>query len=86
MQKDLAYIAHHVPLWPTGEKFVRLDADGEICFTPKGTDFYVTHDHRHDFPRNPHPAFVPPEKGSVIGREYHKTDWESARAEKEQSQ
>ena len=30
--KDLDFICKHVKVWPDGKDYVRLDADGEICF------------------------------------------------------
>lgn len=97
MGKDLKYIAKHVTEWPSDdEHHVRLDADGEICFTSETRSTGVQHDF---YPGKPganwleetiirafsnytHPCFVMGEDQG-IGRMHSREEWARTRGELE---
>lgn len=75
LPKDLLHIAAHVRKWPKGNLYVRLDADGEICFSDcGGDDFYP--DGNKFGPQSPHPAFVASGEGeSILGAQRYYDEW-----------
>lgn len=78
---DLAFIAQHVTTWPKGAEFVRLDADGEICFGGPASmdtehDFYPG-DYFETSAGEAHPAFLPDRDSGMVwvGKDYTRNEW-----------
>lgn len=79
--KDLAHLAEVVREWPDDSvSDVRLDADGEVCFSPSSCeyDFYPEEDDRWGISANHHPKFLPG-SSRATGTQYTREEWENAR-------
>lgn len=73
--KDLLFIAKHVHTWPEGNESVRLDGDGEICFSDCDSfDRYPDGGGKHSL-REPHPEFIPHDGSRYVGMEYTYKQW-----------
>ena len=77
MNKDLKFIAQCVEEWPDGEMaYVRLDYDGEICFSSEDMKGSIEHDF---FPGNGGDHFVKACDLGATGYEYTRQEYENAR-------
>lgn len=77
MNKDLKFIARSVEEWPNDEMaYVRLDADGEICFSSEDMKGSIEYDFFHEEGRH---NYTETENSRTVGHEYTRHEYENAR-------
>lgn len=79
LPKDLEFLAKELAAWPSNAEYVRLDKDGEICFTLKSDELGFPYDFFPVVLDDAKAAFIPREPRKYTGTNYTEGGWSIAR-------